>query len=60
MLEPKEMHILAHKGYFSAHEILACHEAGITATVPRSNTSGSRAKGHFVKADFACEPGADV
>ncbi len=60
VLELEEMHILADKGYFSAHEILACHEAGITATVPRSDTTGSRAKGHFVKADFAYEPDADV
>lgn len=60
VLDLAEMHILADKGYFSSHEILACHEAGITATVPRSDSSGSRAKGHFVKADFAYELGADV
>lgn len=54
------MHILADKGYFSALEILACHKAGITATVPRSDTSGARSKGHFVKADFAYDHDADV
>lgn len=59
-LQRDDMHILADKGYFSAQEILACHEAGITATVPRSDTSGARSKGHFVKADFAYEHGADI
>jgi transposase len=60
VLGREDLHLLADKGYFSANEILECHEAGIIATVPRSDTSGSRAKGHFVKADFAYEPDADV
>jgi transposase len=60
VLQREDMHILADKGYFSAQEILACHEAGITATVPRSDTSGARAKGHFVKSDFAYEHDADI
>jgi transposase len=59
-LQRDDMHTLADKGYFSAQEILACHEAGITATVPRSDTSGARSKGHFVKADFAYEHDADI
>ena len=32
----------------------------ITATVPRSDTSGARSKGHFVKADFNYEHDADI
>lgn len=60
VLQRDDMHILADKGYFSAQEILACHEAGITATVPRSDTSGARSKGHFVKADFAYEHDVDI
>jgi len=59
-LQREDMHILADKGYFSGLEILACHKAGITATVPRSDTSGARSKGHFVKADFAYEPDVDI
>jgi transposase len=59
-LRREDLHILADKGYFSALEILACHKAGITATVPRSDTSGARSKGHFVKADFAYDHEADV
>ena len=60
VLQHEDMHILADKGYFSALEILACHKAGITATVPRSDTSGARSKGHFVKADFADDHDADI
>jgi transposase len=60
VLKREDLHILADKGYFSALEILACHKAGITATVPRSDTSGARSKGHFVKADFAYDHEADV
>lgn len=59
-LHRDDLHILADKGYFSGGEILACHKQGITATVPRPDTSGSRAHGRYVKADFAYDPGADV
>jgi hypothetical protein len=47
-----DLHTIADKGYFSGSEILACHQAGITTTVPRPETSGNRSKGMFVKADF--------
>ena len=30
-----EMSVVADKGYFSGREILACHEAGVTTTMPR-------------------------
>ncbi|MDZ4096774.1 MAG: IS1182 family transposase [Paracoccaceae bacterium] len=60
VLQREELHILADKDYSSALEILACHKAGITATVPRSDTSGARSKGHFVKADFDYEHDADI
>jgi transposase len=60
VLQREDMHILADKGYFSALEILSCYRAGITATVPRSDTSGARSKGHFVKADFAYDNQADI
>ncbi len=45
-----DLHAIADKGYFSGPEILACHEAGITTTVPRPATSGNAAKGMYVKA----------
>lgn len=55
-----DLHAIADKGYFSGSEILACHRAGITTTVPRPETSGNRSKGMFVKADFLYEPERDV
>ncbi|WP_423211826.1 IS1182 family transposase [Paracoccus yeei] len=59
-LRRDDLHILADKGYFSGSEILACHEQGITATVPRPDTSGSRVHGRYVKADFAYDPDKDI
>ncbi len=55
-----EMNAVADKGYFSGREILACHEDGITTTLPRPETSGNRVKGMYVKADFAYDGDADV
>jgi len=51
---------VADKGYFSGREILACHEDGVTATLPRPDTSGNRKKGMYVKADFAYDANADI
>jgi transposase len=55
-----DLHAIADKGYFSSPEILACHEAGITTTVPRPATSGNAVKGMYVKADFVYDAGRDV
>ncbi len=55
-----EMSVVADKGYFSGREILTCHQAGITTTMPRPETSANRKKGMFVKADFAYDAAADV
>jgi transposase len=51
-LEADKLDVVADRGYFSSEEILACDEAGITVTLPKPQTSGSKAKGRFVKADF--------
>lgn len=59
-LKRDNLHILADKGYFSAREILACQKAGVPATLPRPDASGSRAGGRYVKADFAYEADADI
>ena len=37
-----DLHAIADKGYFSGPEILACHDAGITTTVPRPATGDRR------------------
>jgi len=44
--------VAADRGYFKSEEILACHEAGITAFVPKTLTSGATAAGRFGKGDF--------
>jgi transposase len=51
--------VVADRGYFKSEEILACHEAGITAIVPKSHTSEAEAEGRFDKADFIYDAGAD-
>jgi len=59
-LEADELDAVADRGYFSSDEILACEEAGITVTLPKPLTSGSRAKGRFVKQDFRYLAADDV
>jgi len=43
---------VAEKGYYKSEEILACHETGITAFVPKTKTSGATSDGRFGKEDF--------
>jgi len=47
-----DLNVVADRGYFSGEEIRKCHEAGITAFVPKCVTSGAKADGRFDKADF--------
>ncbi len=51
-LETDALDVVADRGYFNSKEILACDEAGITVTLPKPLTSGSKAKGRFGKQDF--------
>jgi transposase len=48
----KELTAVADRGYYKGEEILACGQAGITAIVPKTLTSGSKAEGRFGKQDF--------
>ena len=48
----KDLTVIADRGYFNGEEVLACHEAGITAIVPKTTTSGAKAAGRFDRADF--------
>jgi len=59
-LKAQKLDAIADRGYFNGAELLACHEDGITATVPRPETSGNRKKGMFVKADFIYDAVADT
>jgi transposase len=59
-LDTESLEAVADRGYFNSEEILACEEAGITVTLPKPMTSGNKAKGRFVKADFRYVAGEDV
>lgn len=48
----KDLTVIADRGYFNGGEILACDEAGITAIVPQTETSGASKDGRFGKGDF--------
>jgi transposase len=48
----EELTILADRGYFNGEEILECDQAGITALVPKPQTSNNKAQGLFDKRDF--------
>ncbi len=43
----KTLSVVADRGYFKSEEILACHDANITAYVPKPMTSAAKADGRF-------------
>ena len=51
-LKVDKLEVVADRGYYKSKEILACAEADITVTLPKPQTSGSKARGQFVKPDF--------
>ncbi len=59
-LETDRLDAVTDRGYFNGEEILACDEAGITVTLPKTLTSGSKAKGRFGKQDFVYLAADDV
>ncbi len=48
----ESLSVVADRGYFKSEEMLACHEAGITAFVPKPKTSAAAADGRFGREDF--------
>jgi len=56
----ENLEAVADRGYFNGEEILACDEAGITATLPKPMTSNSKAEGRFGKQDFRYVAEEDV
>jgi len=60
VLEVDELDVVADRGYFKGEQILACHEADITVTLPKPQTSSNKVKGRFVKGDFRYESLDDV
>ena len=59
ILDVPELTVIADRGYFKGEEILACDTAGITALVPKPQTSTARANGRFGIDDFVYDPVAD-
>jgi len=51
-LDTKTLTVVADPGYYKGEEIVACYDADITALVPKTNTSPSKSKGRYSKADF--------
>ena len=60
VLRSETLQAVADRGYFNSPEILACHKAGITVTLPKPMTSGAKAEGRFGKQDFVYLPGEDT
>jgi len=51
-LDTEALTVIADPGYYKGEEIVDCYNAGITALVPKTNTSPSKAKDRYSKADF--------
>jgi hypothetical protein len=60
VLQTDNLDAVADGGYFNSPEILECHEAGITVTLPKPLTSGAKSEGRFGKQDFVYLPAEDV
>jgi len=59
-LETDSLEVVADRGYFSSAEILACDQAGVTVTLPKPMTSGSKSEGRYGKQDFRYAPDEDA
>ena len=51
-LDARDLMVLADPGYYKGEEMVDCYESGITALVPKVDTSGKRVKGQYTRADF--------
>ena len=60
VLRADRIEAVADRGYFNSPEILECHEAGITVTLPKPMTSGAKSEGRFGKQDFVYIAAEDV
>ena len=52
-LGTEDLHVIADRGYFDGEQVKGCVDAGLTVTLPRPQTSGSKAAGRFGKQDLA-------
>ncbi|MGH8148209.1 MAG: IS1182 family transposase [Rhodanobacteraceae bacterium] len=60
VMQVEHLEAVADRGYFSSTEIAACEDAGITAYVPKPQTSNNQARGLFGKRDFVYQPATDT
>lgn len=58
-LEVDALSVTADRGYYNGEEILACEALDITTYVPKTRTSGNRAKGLFDKQEFVYQAADD-
>jgi transposase len=59
-LGQEEITVIADKGYFSGTDIKDTQDAGMTALVPKGDTSGSEKKGIFNRSLFTYDANEDV
>jgi hypothetical protein len=60
VMQVETLDAVADRRYFNSPDVLACHEAGITVTLPKTMTSGAKSEGRSGKQDFVYLPGEDV
>jgi hypothetical protein len=56
----ESLSVMADRGYYKSGEILACHEAGITAYVPKTLSSRAKFDGRFNNDAFIYDADKDV
>jgi transposase len=59
-IKRKEITVIADKGYYGGPDIKAAQDAGMTALVAKSDTSGSEKKGIFNRSLFTYDASQDV
>ena len=59
-LELKQAEVVADAGYYNAAEVSRCAEAGLTAYVPKADTSANSARGLYGKSRFKYDGQKDV
>jgi transposase len=55
----ERLEAVADRGYYNSEEVKACEQSGITAYVPKPNTSSNLKRGLFTKEDFVYEAEKD-
>ena len=58
-MDTEDLTVITDAGYFKRADILSCHEAGMTANVPRSQNLGNRTKGFFERKNLHYAPEKD-